>query len=114
MLASGDEVGRTQGGRADGYTLEPDADGVDWAGADDDLVAWVAAAVALRAAHPALRRDRRPGASVDRITLRGLEVARVRGETATYWADGRRAPLDERIAGFLRVGACAARNLPIP
>ncbi|MCB0959359.1 MAG: hypothetical protein KDB04_07530 [Acidimicrobiales bacterium] len=56
MLASGDELGRSQAGSADGYTLEPDRWGLDWANADWDLVAWVAAAVELRRAHPALRR----------------------------------------------------------
>jgi glycogen operon protein len=56
MLAAGDELGRTQCGVADGYTLEPDAWGLPWAEADLDLLAWVSAAVALRRRHPALRR----------------------------------------------------------
>lgn len=56
LLVAGDEVGRTQGGRANGYTLEPWEWGVRWLDADWDLAAWVAAAFALRHAHPALRR----------------------------------------------------------
>ncbi len=56
LLLSGDEVGRTQGGRANGYTLDPREWGVHWLDADWDLAAWVAAAFALRHAHPVLRR----------------------------------------------------------
>ena len=57
MIQAGDELGRTQGGEADGYTLEPAEFGVPWPEADWDLVAWTAAAVALRHEHPALRWD---------------------------------------------------------
>ncbi len=56
MINSGDELGRSQGGVADGYTLEPGEWGLPWPEADWDLAAWVAAAVALRRRHPALRR----------------------------------------------------------
>ncbi len=56
MINSGDEIGRSQGGVADGYTLDPDEAGLPWPEADWDLAAWVAAAVALRRRHPALRR----------------------------------------------------------
>ncbi|CAN5465608.1 glycogen debranching protein GlgX [soil metagenome] len=56
LLLAGDELGRSQGGQANGYTLEADEWGVPWPEADWDLVAWTAAAVALRHAHPALRR----------------------------------------------------------
>ncbi|WP_421120256.1 hypothetical protein ACE2AJ_02680 [Aquihabitans daechungensis] len=56
MINSGDEVGRSQGGVADGYTLEPGEWGVPWPEADWDLAAWVGAAVALRRRHAALRR----------------------------------------------------------
>lgn len=56
MINSGDEIGRSQGGVADGYTLEPDDAGLPWPEADWDLAAWVAAASALRRRHPALRR----------------------------------------------------------
>ena len=56
MLSSGDELGRSQRGRADGYTLDPSRWGLAWSAADWDLVAWVAAAIDLRHRHPALRR----------------------------------------------------------
>jgi len=56
MIGSGDEIGRSQGGVADGYTLEPDEAGLPWPEADWDLAAWVATAVELRRRHPALRR----------------------------------------------------------
>ncbi|MCU1497222.1 MAG: glgX [Acidimicrobiales bacterium] len=56
LLVAGDELGRSQGGVADGYTLEAGEWGVPWPEADWDLVAWTAAAAGLRHAHPALRR----------------------------------------------------------
>jgi glycogen operon protein len=56
MIGSGDELGRSQGGVADGYTLEPGEWGVPWPEADWDLAAWTAAAIDLRRRHPALRR----------------------------------------------------------
>ncbi|HEX2578400.1 MAG TPA: hypothetical protein VHK88_18790 [Aquihabitans sp.] len=56
MVLSGDELGRSQAGQANGYTLEPERWAVPWPEADWDLVAWTAAAVALRHAQPALRR----------------------------------------------------------
>jgi glycogen operon protein len=56
QMQAGDEVGRTQGGRANGYTLEPWEWGVRWLDADWDLAAWAGAAFALRHAHPVLRR----------------------------------------------------------
>lgn len=58
MLHSGDELGATQGGVADGYTLEPAVWGVPWEDGDLDLQAWTAAAVHLRHRHPVLRRER--------------------------------------------------------
>lgn len=58
MVHSGDELGATQGGVADGYTLEPAVWGVPWEDADLDLLAWAAAAVHLRHRHPVLRRER--------------------------------------------------------
>ena len=57
MIHAGDELGRSQGGMADGYTLEPGECGVPWPEADWDLVAWTSAALGLRRAHPALRWD---------------------------------------------------------
>lgn len=56
MVLAGDELGRTQSGQANGYTLEPAEWGVPWPEADGDLVAWASAAVALRHQQPVLRR----------------------------------------------------------
>jgi isoamylase len=55
MICAGDEMGRSQGGVADGYTLDPSEWGVPWPEADWDLVAWTASAVSLRRDHAALR-----------------------------------------------------------
>jgi glycogen operon protein len=67
QLSSGDEIGRTQHGRANGYTLPPDDWGLPWPEADWDLAAWTAAAAALRAEHPVLRRTGWVSPDDDRI-----------------------------------------------
>ncbi|MFO1309536.1 MAG: glycogen debranching protein GlgX [Burkholderiales bacterium] len=58
MLAMGDELGRTQRGNNNAYAQDNALTWIDWAGADDDLVDFVAALVDLRRRHPALRADR--------------------------------------------------------
>ncbi len=56
QLSSGDEMGRSQAGAANGYTLDPSAWGLPWPDADWDLVDWVAAAARVRREHQVLRR----------------------------------------------------------
>ncbi|MBK7333136.1 MAG: glycogen debranching protein GlgX [Betaproteobacteria bacterium] len=58
MIAMGDELGRTQHGNNNAYAQDNALTWIDWDGADDDLVDFVAALVALRRSHPALRADR--------------------------------------------------------
>ena len=60
MLAHGDELGRTQRGNNNVYAQDSEIAWVDWdLGADQkELLAFTAAAIALRKAHPALRRRR--------------------------------------------------------
>ena len=56
MVAAGDEMGRSQGGRTDGYTLEPSEWGLPWPDADRDLVDWVGTAAEFRRTHLLVRR----------------------------------------------------------
>jgi glycogen operon protein len=79
MVAAGDEMGRSQGGHADGYVLEPAQWALPWAEADWDLVAWTAEAVRVRASHPVLRRERRIAP----------------GDPAVGWLDEHGEPLDD-------------------
>ena len=79
MIASGDELGRSQGGRANGYTLEPEEWGLPWPEADWDLAAWTARAASFRRAHPVLRW----GAWVDEHS------------PAVRWFDPTGEPMDE-------------------
>ena len=58
MIAMGDELGRTQHGNNNAYAQDNALTWIDWDGTDDDLVDFVAALVALRRSHPALRADR--------------------------------------------------------
>ncbi len=58
MLAAGDELGRTQGGNNNAYCQDNAISWLDWAHADRDMLDFVATCLALRAAHPILRRRR--------------------------------------------------------
>jgi isoamylase len=60
MLAHGDELGRTQGGNNNVYAQDNEIAWVDWDLDEDqqDLLAFTSAAIALRKAHPVLRRRR--------------------------------------------------------
>ena len=67
MLVAGDEIGRSQGGRGDGYTLTSDLWGVPWPDADWDLATWVAEAVRVRKQFSVLRRPEWVGVGDGRI-----------------------------------------------
>lgn len=61
MLLMGDEVGRTQGGNNNAYCQDNETGWLAWKGLpaeEEAFAAFVARLVALRAAHPALRRRR--------------------------------------------------------
>ena len=60
MLAHGDELGRTQGGNNNVYAQDNEIAWVDWDldEAQQGLLAFTSAAIALRKAHPVLRRRR--------------------------------------------------------
>jgi glycogen operon protein len=58
MLAMGDELGRTQAGNNNAYAQDNALAWIDWDHADHDLAGFLAALVALRRAHSALRADR--------------------------------------------------------
>jgi isoamylase len=56
MLLGGDELGRTQGGNNNAYCQDNETSWIDWAAADEELVAFVARLCAIRRAHPVFRR----------------------------------------------------------
>jgi len=56
MLLGGDELGRTQGGNNNAYCQDNALSWYDWSGADHDLLEFVRRLIALRMAHPVLRR----------------------------------------------------------
>ncbi len=60
MLAHGDELGRTQGGNNNVYAQDNPIAWVDWdvSSEEHDLLAFTSGAIALRKAHPVLRRRR--------------------------------------------------------
>jgi glycogen operon protein len=58
MLQAGDELGRSQGGNNNAYCQDNATSWLAWADADEDLLAFTRALVALRAREPLLRADR--------------------------------------------------------
>ena len=58
MLQAGDELGRSQGGNNNAYCQDNDTSWLAWAEADEDLLAFTRALVALRAREPLFRADR--------------------------------------------------------
>jgi isoamylase len=69
MLLGGDEFGRTQGGNNNAYCLDSSVSWFDWSAVDQDLFTFTTGLVALRRAHPALRRRRYlTGAAADEVS----------------------------------------------
>ncbi len=67
MILGGDELGRTQRGNNNAYCQDNEISWFDWQHVDDDLLAFVRRVIAMRRAHPVLRRRRYladPGYSV--------------------------------------------------
>jgi glycogen operon protein len=67
MLLGGDELGRTQRGNNNAYCQDNEVSWFDWAHADRELLAFTRRLIAMRRAHPVLRRRRYladPGYSV--------------------------------------------------
>jgi isoamylase len=56
MLGGGDELGRTQGGNNNAYCQDNEISWYDWSAVDHDLLAFTRRLLALRHAHPVLRR----------------------------------------------------------
>jgi glycogen operon protein len=68
MILGGDELGRSQSGNNNGYCQDNPTSWFDWAAADTALLDWTRQLVALRRAHPALRRRRYlTGARADEV-----------------------------------------------
>ena len=58
MILGGDELGRTQGGNNNAYCQDSQVSWFDWDAADAGLTAYTRRLIALRRAHPVLRRNR--------------------------------------------------------
>ena len=56
MLCGGDELGRTQGGNNNAYCQDNEISWYDWSAVDHDLLAFTRRLLAVRHAHPVLRR----------------------------------------------------------
>jgi len=58
MLLAGDELGRTQGGNNNAYCQDNPTSWLDWDAADTNLMTYTRRLLAVRRAHPVLRKDR--------------------------------------------------------
>jgi isoamylase len=58
MILGGDEMGRSQRGNNNAYCQDNETSWFNWEQADTELLAWTRKLIALRRAHPALRRRR--------------------------------------------------------
>jgi glycogen operon protein len=58
MLVAGDEMSRTQGGNNNAYCQDNEISWLDWANADQDLLAFTRKLIHLRKQHPIFRRRR--------------------------------------------------------
>jgi isoamylase len=58
MLLAGDEIGRTQRGNNNAYCQDNEFSWMDWLDADHELLAFTRQLIALKVAHPVLRRRR--------------------------------------------------------
>jgi isoamylase len=58
MIVHGDELGRTQGGNNNTYAQDNELSWIDWANADDELIAFTTSLIDLRRKHPTFRRQR--------------------------------------------------------
>jgi glycogen operon protein len=107
MLLAGDEFGQTQGGNNNAYCQDNETAWLDWSLAEKnaDLVVFAQAAIALRKAYPALRRDLFFTGEGDITWLRPDGLAM----TEDDWNDSARHAFGFMIAGgplvYLNAGA---------
>ncbi|MBL6453739.1 glycogen debranching protein GlgX [Belnapia sp. T6] len=89
MLSMGDEAGRSQGGNNNAYAQDTPLSWFDWEGMDQGLVAFTAALVRARLAHPALHAGRwLTGAPAEEGGLPDVEWLRPEGGEPD-WGAGR-------------------------
>ena len=92
MLAMGAESGQSQGGNNNAYAQDNAIAWLDWDGADKTLAAFTARLAKLRAAHPALTRDRfLTGEAFDATLIPDVEWRKPNGEPMQPhdWETGR-------------------------
>jgi len=94
MLCHGDELGRTQLGNNNGYCQDNELTWIDWAGADEGLIAFTREVATLRREHPTFRRrrffDGRPGSGKGEAALPDIAWLRPDGSqmTGEDWDSG--------------------------
>jgi glycogen operon protein len=113
MLAGGDEIGRTQGGNNNAYCQDSEVSWYDWAGADQQLLAFTRRLIQLRREHPAFRRQNwfagRPiGQWRNEATLPDIAWFAPSGDemTSDQWGDG----LARCLSVFLNGSGMRARD----
>jgi glycogen operon protein len=105
MLVAGDEIGRTQRGNNNAYCQDNEVSWIDWPRADHDLFAFVQRLIALRRAHPVLRRRR---------WLLGQPVDGEVRDVDWFRADGHTMTIDDWKAGFAKALGVFLNGAAIP
>ena len=109
MICAGDEMGRTQRGNNNAYCQDNETSWIDWAGRDRALAELTRELLALRAAHPVLRRRAFfAGKQVLDTGLRDIEWYRPDGTALA--GEGWRAPDGRALAAFLNGDGIAGRD----
>ncbi len=104
MLLSGDEIGRTQQGNNNAYCQDSEISWLDWENADQALLRFTNRLIALRRAHPALRRQRFFQGQIGRGNRR-KDIAWFRRDgtemTDRHWSNQQRMSLGMLLNGDL-------------
>ena len=122
MLGHGDELGRSQGGNNNAYCQDNAVSWVDWAAADAGLIAFVRAALAVRAGNPAFRRTRHFSPHGDAVSWLRPDGGSMEGADWDRGPDGGRAFAmvlcgeedDARTACLLLNGSAAPVTFVLP
>ena len=107
MLVAGDELGRSQRGNNNAYCHDSELSWLDWERADQKLLEFVRALIAMRARHPAFRRRTYPKPEdVTWLTPRAAPM------TAAEWQNGATRALGMLLLGR-RLAERDERGAPI-
>ena len=123
MLTAGDEFGRTQGGNNNAYAQDNASSWLDWARADQSLIAFTANLAELRRKHPAINADQFfTGAPVDETGIHDVDWLGADGRSldAASWGNSNGVlgvalyQPGDRVLAWLNAGQSTVATVPLP